>query len=189
MPPRIAAAAAALVFSHAALGADTYVSDPAHTYAFFETGHLGVSWIRGRFNDVQAKVTLDRAARDGSIEAVIRTASIDTAHEARDKHLRSEDYLDVAKFPTMSFRSTRLKFDGDTLVAAEGELTLMGVTKPITLTIPYFNCIQHAVTKRDLCGGDARTAIKRSEFGIKRGATIAMHDEVKIAIQIEAYKQ
>ena len=188
MKSRIAAVAA-LVFAQAAFAADVYVSDPAHTYAFFETGHLGVSWIRGRFNDVQAKVTLDRAAREGSIEAVIRTASIDTAHEARDKHLRSADYLDVDKFPTMTFRSTRLKFDGDKLVAADGELTLMGVTKPVTLALPHFNCIQHAVTKRDLCGGDARTAIKRSEFGIKRGAAVPMHDEVKIAIQIEAYKQ
>jgi len=183
------AVVAALIFAQPALAQDVYVGDPAHTYAFFEVGHLGVSWIRGRFNDVQAKVTLDRAARQGSIEAVVRMASVDTAHEARDKHVRSPDYLDVEKFPTMTFRSTRLKFDGDKPVAAEGDLTLMGVTRPVTLAIPHFNCIQHAATKRELCGADARTMIKRSEFGIKRGATIAMHDEVKIAIQIEAYKQ
>ena len=123
--------AAALTAATPAVAQEVYVGDPAHTYAFFETGHLGVSWIRGRFNAVDAKVTLDRAGKLGSIEAVIKTASIDTAHEARDKHLRSSDYLDVEKFPTMTFRSTTLKFDGERLVAAEGELTLMGITQAL----------------------------------------------------------
>lgn len=180
---------AALAFAAPAPAQEIYASDPPHTQAFFETGHLGIAWVRGRFSAVDAKVTLDRAAKQGSIEAVIRTASVDTGHEARDKHIRSPDYLDVEQFPTMTFRSNRLKFDGDRIVGADGELTLYGVTRPVTLDIPYFRCIQHPANKRDLCGADVRTMIKRSEFGIKRGANTAMGDEVKIAIQIEAYRQ
>ncbi len=180
---------AALTVSVPALAQEVYVSDPAHTYAFFEVGHLGISWIRGRFNDVEAKITLNRTGKQGSIEAVVKMSSVDTAHEARDKHVRSSDYLDVEKFPTMTFKSSTLKFDGDRLVAADGDLTLMGVTRPVTLDIPFFRCAQHPSNKRDMCGADGRATIKRSDFGLKRGANIPMHDEVKIAIQIEAYRQ
>jgi polyisoprenoid-binding protein YceI len=172
-----------------AIAADVYVSDPPHTQAFFETGHLGISWVRGRFKDVDAKIVVDRASKQGTIEAVIKTPTLDTGFEARDKHVRSADYLDVEQFPTMIFKSNKLKFDGDRLVAAEGDLTLMGVTRPVTLDIPYFQCVQHPANKREVCGADARTTIKRSEFGAKRGASTPMADEVKISIQIEAYKQ
>jgi polyisoprenoid-binding protein YceI len=180
---------AALTLAGQAAAADVYLSDPPHTMAHFETAHLGISWVRGRFSAVDAKIMLDRAARQGSIEAVIKTASVDTGHEARDKHVRSEDYLDVEKFPTMTFKSNKLNFDGDRLVSADGELTLMGVNRPVTLEIPYFRCIQHPANKREMCGADVRTMIKRSEFGAKRGVSTPITDEVKIAIQIEAYKQ
>src|SRR5256885_8010803 len=100
-----------------AMAADVYVSDPAHTQAFFETGHLGISWVRGRFKDVDAKILVDRVSKQGTIEAVIKTPTLDTGFEARDKHVRSADYLDVEQFPTMIFKSNRLKFDGDKLVA------------------------------------------------------------------------
>ena len=185
----VLAMAAAARVALAAQAQDTYAGDPAHTYAFFEVGHLGISWIRGRFNKVDARVTLDRANLRGAIEAVIDTASLDTGHAARDKHLRSEDYLHVEKFPTMTFRSSNLRFKGDTLVGADGELTLLGVTRPVALDIGYFKCIQHPRTKQDMCGADARTTIRRSEFGLKRGADIPMHDEVRIALQIEAVRQ
>ena len=168
---------------------EVYVGDPGHTYAFFEVGHLGISWIRGRFNKVDAKVTLDRANGRGSIEAVIDTASLDTGHAARDRHLRSEDYLDVEKFPTMIFRSSNLRFKGDVLVAADGEFTLMGVTRPLSLNIGFFKCIQHPRTRQDMCGADGKALIRRSEFGLKRGADIPMHDEVRISLQIEAIRQ
>ena len=167
---------------------ETYVGDPAHTYAFFETGHLGISWLRGRFNKVSAKVAIDKASKRGTIEAVIDATSLDTGHEARDKHVRSADYLDVEKFPTITFRSNNLNFAGDNLASANGELTIMGVTKPVTLTVSMYRCIQHPVNKRDLCGAEASTAIKRSEFGLKRGA-VGIGDDVRISVQIEAMKQ
>ncbi len=179
---------AAIVALPAVAQEEVYISDPPHTFAHFETGHLGISWQRGRFNKVNAKVAVDKAAKKGSIEAVIDTASLDSGHEARDKHVRSPDYLDVEKFPTITFKSTNLRFAGDNLVAADGDLTMMGVTKPVSLNVTMFRCIQHPVNKRDMCGAEASTAIKRSEFGIKRGA-VGIGDDVKITIQIEAIKQ
>jgi polyisoprenoid-binding protein YceI len=183
----VAAAVLALLSSVPAAAQDVYVGDPGHTYAFFETGHLGISWVRGRFRKTDAKVVLDRAAKTGSIEAIIDTASIDTGHEARDKHVRSEDYLHVEKFPTITFRSSSLKFSGDTLTAVDGDLTIMGVTRPVTLNVTLFRCIQHPVNKKEVCGADASTAIKRSDYGVKRGA-VGIGDDVKITIQIEASK-
>lgn len=185
----IAVAMLALAVTLPAAAQEIYVGDPGHTMASFETGHLGISWIRGRFNKTTtAKVMLDRAAGKGVIDVAIDTASLDTGHEARDKHLRSADYLDVEKFPTMTFRSNSLKFSGDTLVGADGDLTIMGVTRPASLKVSTFRCIQHPVNKKDMCGAEASTAIKRSEFGIKRGA-VGIGDDVRISIQIEAYKE
>ncbi len=189
MHRRIAVAIVALGITLPAGAQEVYVGYPPHTWAFFETGHLGIAWIRGRFNKTPtAKIILDRAARNGSIDVVIDTASVDTGHEARDKHVRSADFLDVEKFPTITFKSNNLKFSGDNLIGADGELTMMGVTKPVSLNVTLFRCIQHPVNKRDICGADASTAIKRSEFGIKRGA-VGIGDDVKISIQIEAYKE
>jgi polyisoprenoid-binding protein YceI len=179
----------ALAAGAPAAAAEVYVGDPGHTYAYFETGHLGISWVHGRFNKTtSARVVLDRAAGSGSVDVVIDAASVDTGHEARDKHVKSAEYLDVEKFPTIAFKSNALRFAGDSLAGADGELTMMGVTRPVSLTVTSFRCIQHPVNKKDMCGAAAATQIKRSEWGIKRGAT-GIGDDVRISIQIEAYKE
>ncbi len=189
MQRNLAIVLVACAISVPAAAQDVYVGDPGHTMASFATGHLGISWVHGRFNKTTtAKVIIDRAAKKGTIETVIDTASVDTGHEARDKHVRSADYLDVEKFPTITFKSSALKFNGDTLVGADGDLTMMGVTRPVTLDVTMFRCIQHPVNKKEMCGAEASTAIKRAEWGIKRGAT-GIGDDVKISIQIEAYKE
>ncbi len=187
MHRKAAVAMVTLAITLPAAAQEVYVGDPPHTWAFFATGHLGIAWVHGRFK-TSAKVVLDRAVNKGSIEAVIDAASVDTGHEARDKHVRSADFLDVEKFPTITFKSNNLKFDGDSLVGADGDLTIMGVTKPVSLNVSLFRCIQHPVNKKDMCGAEASTAIKRSEWGIKRGA-VGIGDDVKISIQIEAYKE
>ncbi len=186
---RFMAVLIALAAALPAGASEVYVGDPGHTFASFETGHLGISWIRGRFNRTPtARVVLDRAARKGTIDVVIDAASIDTGHEARDKHLRSSDYLDVEKFPSITFKSGSLQFSGEALTGADGELTIVGVARPVHLKVNSFRCIQHPVNKREMCGADASLAIKRSEWGLKRGAT-GIGDEVKISIQIEAHKE
>ena len=168
-----------------AWSADTYVIDMPHSFSNFDIGHLGLTRIHGRFNRTSGKITLDRAAKQGTIEAEIDAASIDTGYARRDELLRTEDYFDVAKFPTITFRSKNLRFKGDTLAAADGELTLLGVTRPVTLEVETFNCITHPVNKRQICGTVARTTIKRSDFGMTR-ASRSLSDDVRISLNIEA---
>ncbi len=187
MKRTLAALAIALPLSAPAFAADSYTVDPGHTYPSFELNHLGFSIQRGSFDKSAGKITLDTAAKSGSIDITIDTASINTGHGKRDDHLRSEDFFNVAKFPTMTFKSTKLKFNGDKVVGADGELTLLGVTKPVSLNVDWFVCGTHPINKKAVCGANATTTLKRSEFGLAAYVP-AVGDEVKIAIQVEAFK-
>jgi polyisoprenoid-binding protein YceI len=177
--------AAALPFG--AFAADTYTFDPAHTFPSFEVSHLGFSVQRGRFNKTAGKVTLDAAAKSGSIEVTIDAASIDTGNEKLATHLKAEDFFFVEKYPTITFKSDKLKFDGENLIGADGDLTMRGVTKPISLTVQNFKCGAHPFNKKPMCGANVVASLKRSDFDVKYGLP-AIGDDVKIAIQIEAYK-
>lgn len=170
-----------------AFAADSYTADPAHTYPNFEVGHLGFSTARGVFEKTSGKITLDPTAKSGTIDITIETASLHTGWPKRDDHLKSEEFFNVAKFPAMTYKSSKLKFDGDKLAAVDGELTLLGVTKPVNLTVTYFKCANHPMTKKPMCGANATATIKRSEFGMSTYVP-AIDDEVKIEIQIEALK-
>ena len=158
---------------------ETYVSDPPHTMASFEIGHLGFSWVRGRFNKTSATITLDRAEQRGSIEATIDAASVDTANDRRDKIVRSEDYLDVEKFAAITFRSNNLRFKDDNLVGADGELTMLGVTHPVNLEITSFKCGPHPVNKR---AQEAIDRAMRAMFGHEG----AFHDDAVAAGGLQA---
>src|SRR4249919_3389270 len=140
--------------------ADSYTVDPAHTYPNFEINHLGFSTMHGRFGATTGKITLDAAARSGSIEITIDATSIDTGHAKRDAHLKSEEFFNVGKFPTLAYKATKLKFDGDKLTGADGELTLLGVTKPVSLALTSFNCGPHPMNKKPMCGANATATIK-----------------------------
>lgn len=190
----LAAAVAALPFT-AAASPESYTIDPYHTYVNFEVDHLGFSRMRGLFTQTNpAKMTLDRVAKTGSIEITVRTASIVTGDNdkgsrprARDEHLRSPDFFNVAEFPTMTFRSTKVAFKGDNPGQIDGNVTLLGVTKPASLTVDFWKCGQHPVSKREMCGGNASGTIKRTDFGMKYGVP-AVGDEIKLFVEIEAYK-
>jgi polyisoprenoid-binding protein YceI len=171
----------------AAAAPDTFVIDMPHSFSNFEVGHLGINWIHGRFNKTSGKITLDRAAKQGSIQAEIDVTSVDTGYARRDELLRSEDYFNVSKFPTMTYQSNSLRFKEDMVVGADGELTLLGVTRPVSLELISFKCITHPVNKREICGAVARATIKRSEFGMTR-ASSSLTDEIRISINIEALK-
>lgn len=175
------------VMSVPAFAADSYTVDSGHTYPSFEINHLGFSIQRGRFDKSGGRITLDTSARTGTVEITIDTASINTGHAKRDEHLRSEDFFDVGRFPTMTFKSDKLRFNGDKLVGAEGELTLLGVTRPVTLAVDAFSCGTHPIMKKPVCGANATATIKRSEFGMKTYVP-AVGDDVHIAIQVEAFK-
>lgn len=187
MNKTLIALALASTLSVSAFAADSYTIDPRHTFPSFEVSHLGFSIQRGRFNTSAGKITLDTAAQSGSIAVSIDAASIDTGLAELEKHIQSEEFFDVAKYPTITFTSKNLKFDGDKLVGANGDFTLHGVTRPVSLQIDHFRCAPHPMNKKPTCGANATATIKRSEFGIAKYVP-AVGDEVKIAIQVEATK-
>jgi polyisoprenoid-binding protein YceI len=170
-----------------AFAADSYTVDPRHTWPQYEIMHLGFSTQRGRFNETTGKIVLDRAAKNGSVDISISTASIDTGLDKWDEHMRSEDFFNAAKFPTISFKSDKVVFNGDKPASIPGQFTLLGVTKPVTLTVNHFNCGPHPINKKEVCGADASTTIKRSEFGMTKYLP-GIGDEVKLVINVEAFK-
>lgn len=180
------AALSATLMAPAFAAPDTYTIDPNHTFPTFEVNHLGYSIQRGRFDKTSGTITLDLAAKTGSADITIQTGSIDMGFDEWNKHM-DEKFFHVDKFPTMTFKSSKFKFKGDKLVAVDGDLTLRGVTKPVTLTVDLFKCAPHPMLKKDACGADATTTIKRSDFGMSEFIPF-VGDEIKIAFGIEAVK-
>lgn len=187
MKKTLIAIALASTMSASAFAADSYTIDTRHTFPGFEVSHLGFSLQRGRFNTTSGKITLDSANKSGSIDVTIDATSIDTGLAELEKHLQGEDFFDTAKYPTITFTSKALKFDGDKLVGADGDFTMHGVTKPVSLNLDHFKCAPHPMNKKPTCGANATTTIKRSEFGIAKYVP-AVGDDVKITIQVEALK-
>lgn len=185
---RAAGALVAAALAAPAFAAETYTIDSKHTFPSFEISHLGFSTQRGRFNGTTGKIVLDQAAKSGSVDVSIDTASVDTGLEALEKHLRGEDFFNSAKFPTMTFKGNRMRFEGDRLVAVDGEFTMLGVTKPVTLKVDNFRCAMHPLAKKPACGADASTVIRRSEFGLTKYPAPVLGEEVKVLIQIEALR-
>lgn len=187
MQHRLTLLAVALTLSTAAFAADTYTIDSRHTFPVFEVSHLGFSTQRGRFNKTTGTVTLDIAARQGSVEVVIDTASIDMGLEDWDKHMKSEDFFNVEEYPSMTFKSDRFVFKNDKPVEVHGTLKLLGVEKPVTLTVNRFHCGVHPLNRKEVCGADLTTSIKRSDFGMTKYLP-AVGDDVFIRIAVEAFK-
>jgi len=170
-------------------GEETYVFDPVHSQPACEVRHMGFSVQRVSFTKINGKVTLDREARKGSLEAVVDTGSVRSYSEKLDAHLKGEDFLNVAKYPTMTFKSADLVFDGDRVIAVNGELTLLGVTKPVSFKVNNFVCGEQPFNKRPMCGAEVSTTILRSEWGMKYGIPKAAADEVRISLPIEAFRE
>ncbi|MEY3974209.1 MAG: hypothetical protein RIS59_570 [Pseudomonadota bacterium] len=183
----LVAAIITLAISAPLQASESFTVDSRHTFPVFEINHLGFSTQRGRFNKTEGKITLDRSAKSGSVEVRIDSASIDMGLDDWDKHMRGEDFFNAAQFPTMTFSASRMSFEGDKPVAAEGTLTLLGVSRPVALTISGFTCGTHPINKKALCAADISTTIKRSEWGMKKYLP-AIADEVTIKIPVEAFK-
>ena len=175
--------------------AETYKVDPIHSFPHFGVDHFGVSTIWGRFDKMSGAFTIDRAAKKGSVELVIETASVTTGDtdkgsrpRTRDEHLRQADFFNVAEFPRMTYKSTNVKFSGDNPSEIEGQLTLLGVTKPVTIKLDRWTCKDHPMSKKPMCGGNASGSFKRTDFGMKYG-TPALGDEIRLMINFEGYKE
>jgi polyisoprenoid-binding protein YceI len=148
---------------------------------------MGLSFWRGKFLKTSGKITLDRAAKTGTVDIVIDASSIDFGHAKMNEHAKGKDMFNVEKFPTVSYKSSALKFDGDKLVSMDGEMTMMGVTKPLKLTVNHFKCMMHPVFKREICGADASGTFDRADYGLTYGIP-RFSPEIKLAIQVEALK-
>ena len=174
--------------------AENYKVDSLHSFPHFGVEHFGVTTMWGRFDKMSGSFTIDRAAKKASVELTIETASVTTGDNdkgsrprSRDEHLRQADFFNTAEFPRMTYKSTNVKFNGDAPSEIEGQLTLLGVTKPVTIKIDKWVCREHPMNKRAMCGGDASGSFKRTDFGMKYGVP-ALSDEVKLKIGFEAYK-
>jgi len=185
--------AAALVLATAAAAPamaapETFVLDGTHTFPRFSYSHFGYSTQLSRFDTTSGKVVFDKAAKTGSVDIVIDTKSVNTGYATFNEHIQGEDFLDTAKFPTATFKSTKVVFEGDKPASIEGNLTLKGVTKPVTLTVTSFQAMPHPMMKKDAIGANAYTVIKRSEFNAGKYAP-NVGDDVRIDIALEAIKQ
>lgn len=169
--------------------ANTYSMDPTHTFVTFEVGHFGTSTNRGRFDKKQGAVEWDAAAKSGKVSVTIDTASINTGTEPFNAHLKGKDFFNVAQYPTAKFEGDKMNFVGDKVSEVVGQLTLLGKTQPVTLKATNFNCYENPMLKRQVCGGDFVTTIKRSQWGMDYGVAMGMPDDVRLVIQVEAVKQ
>ena len=179
---------AAVAAAPALAAPETYVVDGNHTFPRFSYNHLGYSIQMSRFDKATGTVTLDKAAKTAAVDIVIDTKSVNTGSATFNEHIQGEDFLDTTKYSTAAFKSTKVVFDGDKPASIEGNLTLKGVTKPVTLTVTNFKAAPHPMLKKDAIGANATTKVKRTDFNMGKNAPY-VGDEVTIDIAIEAVKQ
>ena len=184
--------AAALAFTGALASAVaapvTYGVDGTHTFPRFSYSHFGYSTQLSSFSKTTGKVLFDAEAKKGSVDIVIDMKSVNTGFSDFNEHIQGEDFLDTAKFPQATFKSTKVIFEGDKPQLIEGQLTIKGVTKPVTLTVTSFQAMPHPMMKKPALGANAFTMIKRTEFNAGKYAPY-VGDEVRIDIAIEAMAQ
>ncbi|MBL0729252.1 YceI family protein [Piscinibacter sp. HJYY11] len=164
----------------------TYTVDPTHTFPSFEADHMGMSMWRGKINRNAGTITLDKAAGTGSVDITMDMASIDFGLDIMNSKAREPDLFDTAKYPQARYKGRLEGFQNGAPSRVVGELTLHGVTRPVTLTINTFKCMPHPMFKRDWCGADASATINRADFGIDAGKDWGFKMDVGLRIQVEA---
>jgi polyisoprenoid-binding protein YceI len=183
--PGPCAAGLVLAVAAPAFAGESFLIDSAHTIPSFEVKHFGITTQRGRFDHANGRAVLDIPGRKGSVSLVIDTRSIDIGSAAANRLLTSAAMLDVERFPSITFESERLLFEGERIVGAVGILTLAGVAKPVTVTVNGFSCRTHPLIKRRMCGGDISATLRRSEFGLT-GFMPDIGDVVRIDVPVES---
>jgi len=180
--------AAMIVATAAQAAPETYVIDGAHTFPRFEYSHFGYSTQQSRFDKTSGTITIDRESKTGSVDIRIDARSVNTGFAVFNEHIQGGDFFDTKKFPEIVFTSNDFRFEGNKLIAVNGRLMIKSVTKPVTLTVTYFQCMPHPMAKKDACGANAVAMIKRSEFNAGKYAP-QVSDEVKLTIAVEAIKK
>jgi polyisoprenoid-binding protein YceI len=167
----------------------TFNIDPAHTYPSFETDHFGgMSVWRGKFTRTSGTIVMDKEAGTGTVDITIDTSSIDLGNAKLEEHTRTADMLDVARFPTATYKGKLTGFRDGQPTEIDGEFTLRGVTKPLTLKIDSFKCMTYPQDKKEHCGADATGTFNRADFGINYGDKYNFKMDMRLAIQVEAVR-
>jgi polyisoprenoid-binding protein YceI len=168
----------------------TYQLDPSHTYPSFEADHFGgISTWRGKFDKSSGTVSINRAAKTGTLDATIDMTSVAIGNDKLDGELKSAQFFDTDKFPTATYKGTSMKFKGDVPTQVQGELTLHGVTKPVTLTIQSFKCFTHPMLKKEVCGTEATATFDRADFGVDYGKAYGFSMKTVLNIQAEGVRE
>jgi polyisoprenoid-binding protein YceI len=179
----------AFAVTSATAASTTYNLDPDHTHPSFEVDHFGgLSTWRGTFKKSSGSVTLDSEAKTGTVDVLIDTATVDFAHDKLNEHASSPEMLDVAKYPTAEYKGKFVDFANGAPKTVTGVLTLHGITKPVTLTINSFKCIEHPMLKKQVCGADASGSFNRADFGVSYGQQYGFKQDVLLRIQVEGVK-
>ena len=166
-----------------------YELDPTHTYPSFEADHLGgLSTWRGKFNRSSGRVVIDREARTGSVEVSIDVRSIDFGNDELNAHALTPEMFDAARYPAATFKGAISGWSADRPASVAGELTLRGVTRPVTLTVNAFHCRPHPMAKKEVCGADAVASFNRADFGVDFGAAYGFGMDVLLRIQAEGLR-
>jgi polyisoprenoid-binding protein YceI len=179
----------ALAAGGAALAAPvTYDIDTKHAHVNFEADHFGgLSVWRGIISGASGKIVLDQAAKSGSVDLTLDPATVLTGRSDLDDHLKSAEFFDVAKFPTATYQGKLANFKDGAPTEVQGNLTLHGVTKPVTLKILSFKCRAHPMYQdKNVCGADASASINREDFGMTWGKNFGFDMKVGLSIQVEA---
>lgn len=166
---------------------DTYTIDNTHTFPRFSYSHLGYSTQLSRFDKTSGTIVIDREAKTGSVNVMIDTKSVNTGSSLFNEHIQGADFLDTMKYPTATFISNKVHFDGDNVSSVDGTLTLKGISKPVTLTVTSFQCMFHPMLLKGACGADVTTVVKRSDFNMGKYAPL-VGDDVTLNIAVEAVK-
>jgi polyisoprenoid-binding protein YceI len=182
------AIALAAIAGSATAAPEVFHIDPNHTAPRFEYSHFGYSTQVHRFDKTSGKIVFDREAKTGSVEVSIDAKSVNTGYSLFNEHIQGEDFFFTEKYPTITFKSTKVKFQGDKPVVVEGDLTIKGVTRAVTLMVTSFHAMTHPMLKRDAIGANAVTTIRRSEFNMGKYAP-HVSDEVTLSINVEAVKE
>jgi len=186
----LSAAVLTLIAGSALAAPVTYEVDPAHTYPSFSADHMGgLSVWRGKFDKSSGTIVLDKDKSSGTVDITVDTSSIDFGHEKLNEHVKGPDMFDVTKYPTATFKGKLANFKNGAPTEVQGEFTLHGVTKPLTLKINQFLCKPNPMTKKEVCGADASATFNRKDYGLGYGDAYGFKMDVQLAIQVEAVRQ
>ncbi|HWG46192.1 MAG TPA: YceI family protein [Gemmataceae bacterium] len=174
-----------LASASTARAADTFTVDPVHSSMLFRVKHLNAGHIYGRFNQYSGSFAFDdKNPADCKLEMEVKIDSIDSANGDRDKHLKGPDFFNAKEFPTMTFKATRMKASDEKNYEVTGDLTIHGVTKPVTVKLERIGTVRDLKSGKPRTGWETTFTINRSDFGMK-GLVPAISDEVRIIVAIE----